>query len=465
MKRPNIVLIYTDQQRWDALGVNGNTEIITPNLDRLAKQGVNFNRYFVNNPLCMPSRVSMLTGQYPSTLKITHMGVPVPDSTVTVAHMLKNYGYITANIGKLHFLPHANRDHRTVHPCYGFDHLEISDEPGSYEDAYRAWVRRKAPEELDKISLGLPPAAAVWQKTMGVQDGIVHPVREPRHAQAFASRDDLTHSAFVSEQTIEFIEQHQNETFMCIAGFYSPHAPWIVPQTYLDLYDQEKLSLPQYPEDINSKRTGERFSDEELRSVKHGYYAMITEVDHYVGKIMEKLESLGIADNTLVVFTSDHGEFLGEYLRYGKGYPAPDCVSRVPLIMSCPQGSSAHGTTTSQLVEGVDIVPTLLEAAGIPMHPQLQGQSVFGVLSGQSVKEKACVITEFHQWKSIRTDRFRYIAEVSGKESLFDLERSALEYENLAEEAEYQEVIAEMRGLLLKKLLQIEAPLPRDWAY
>ena len=152
-KRPNILLLMTDQQRWDAVGANGNPEIKTPHLDRMASQGASFDHFFVQNPVCMPSRVSMLTGQYCSTLRIFQNGAPVPEDTVTLPMLLGNYGYRSANIGKLHFLPHADRDHRDVHPPYGFDHLEISDEPGCYEDAYRAWVRKTAPDQLDLISL------------------------------------------------------------------------------------------------------------------------------------------------------------------------------------------------------------------------------------------------------------------------------------------------------------------------
>ena len=144
MKRPNMLILYTDQQRWDALGVNGNDEIITPNLDALAARGRNFSHHFVQNPVCMPSRVSMLSSQYPSTLGITRMGAPVPEDTLTLPRVLKQYGYRTANIGKLHFLPHANRDHSRPHPAYGFDYLEIADEPGVYADAYRAWARAGA---------------------------------------------------------------------------------------------------------------------------------------------------------------------------------------------------------------------------------------------------------------------------------------------------------------------------------
>ena len=160
MKRPNMLILYTDQQRWDALGANGNNDILTPNLDALAARGTNFSHHFVQNPVCMPSRISMLSGQYPSSLGITHMGVPVPQDTLTLPHALQQYGYRTANIGKLHFLPHANRDHTLPHPAYGFDHLEIADEPGVYEDAYRAWARARAPEQMDAISAGIPPGTA-----------------------------------------------------------------------------------------------------------------------------------------------------------------------------------------------------------------------------------------------------------------------------------------------------------------
>ena len=169
------LLIHTDQQRWDALGANGNPLIHTPNLDRLAAQGVCFDHCFSQSPVCMPSRISLLTGQYPSTLGMQHMAVPVPEDTTMVQHILGGYGYVTACIGKVHFLPHSNRDHRTPHPPYGFDHTEISDEPGCYEDAFRAWVRRKAPDQLEHISLALPPVTKIWQQLLQVDDPIQHP--------------------------------------------------------------------------------------------------------------------------------------------------------------------------------------------------------------------------------------------------------------------------------------------------
>ena len=388
MKRPNILILYTDQQRWDALGANGNGEIITPNLDALAARGVNFTRHFVQNPVCMPSRASMLSGRYPSSLGITHMGVPVPEDLETLPKILKQYGYKTANIGKLHFLPHANRDHREPHPSYGFDHLEIADEPGVYEDAYRAWVRRQAPEQMDKISAGIPPNTRVWQRAMGLENNVVHRGNpEGRYdfdgGIPFAADEGLTHSAFVGEQTSEFIRSAGEAPFFCIAGFYSPHAPWISPRNYLDLYDAEQLTLPDLPTETDRSRPTEPeapFSDAQLRRAKQGYYAMITELDHYVGEILSTLEDCGKAEETIVVFTSDHGEWLGDHLRFGKGYPADDSVSRVPLIVAAP--TARQSRRYDGIVEAVDIAPTLLELAGVQIPPVMQGESLAGIVEG-----------------------------------------------------------------------------------
>jgi len=466
MNRPNILLLYTDQQRWDALRANGNSEIKTPNLDRLADESVNFNRYFVQAPVCMPSRVSFLTSRYCSTLGIETNGVPVSEDVVTLPHMLHNYGYRSGNIGKLHFLNHANRDHRLVHPSYGFDHLEISDEPGSYEDAYRAWVRRVAPDQIDNVSLGLPPATEVWQKTMGVDDGIVHPeTRFSKSATPFPGDSGVTHTAFVAEQTMAFMEQHRDAPFFCVGGFYSPHEPWVAPQEFLDLYDPDSLALPTFPPEIDAQRSDERFSDAELRSARQGYYGMVSEVDHHVGRILDRLDVLGMRENTIVVFTSDHGEWLGEHLRYGKGYPGHDVVSRVPMMVRWPERFPQAGETVSAIVEAVDVVPTLLELAGIQVPYEVQGKSFAGLLEGRTESHRDSALVEGPGWKGLRIDGFRYVVEKDGKESLFDLNKPLGDYENVAGEDAYASVLGEVRVELLRRLIEIERPIPREWAY
>ena len=466
MDRPNILLLYTDQQRWDALGASGHPDIQTPNLDRLCAEGLNCDHFFVQNPVCMPSRISMLSGLYPSTLGIVRNGITVSTDTVILPHLLRNYGYHSANMGKLHFLPHANRDHRDPHPAYGFDHLEISDEPGCYEDAYRAWVQRRAPGEMDSISVGLPPATEVWQRTMQVDDGIHHPeMRFPKEAIPFGSRDGLTHTAFVAEQTMAYVERHRHEPFFCIAGFYSPHSPWVAPQSFIDLYDPQTLSLPTFPEDVDCRRSADAYSDQELRAARQGYYAMVSEVDHHVGRILDYLDAQGLAENTIVIFTSDHGEWLGEHLRYGKGYPAHDCISRVPFIVRWPMGIARPGRTEHDILEAVDVFPTLLDCAGIPVPGHLQGRSFLPLVEGRHSVPRQSALTEGEGWKTVRTETMRYVIETSGRESLFDLEADPDAYYDIAGEPRFAEPLAQIRHHLLTRLLEQERPRPREWAY
>ena len=469
MRRPNILLLYTDQQRWDALGANGNAEILTPVLDGLAADGVSFDHCFVQNPVCMPSRISMLSGQYPASLGIMRNGVPVPEQTATLPNLLRPYGYRSANIGKLHFLPHANRDHRIPHPVYGFDHLEISDEPGCYEDAYRAWVRREAPDQLDLISVGLPPAAYDWQRTMGIQDNIAHRVEGRRfdHGGAIPFRGDAsrTHSAFVAERTIDFLEQQRARPFLCIAGFYSPHSPWVVPQQYLDLYEPSEFDVPPFPSELDRSRGDGIFSNEGIRSATQGYYAMVSEVDHQVGKILACLDETGLREDTIVVFTSDHGEWLGEHLRYGKGYPGHDCVSRVPLIIDWRGSAARDSGTISSLVEAVDLLPTLLDLAGVQTPPQVQGVSLRPIINGDLSCVRRSALTEMTGWKSLRMDGLRYVAEADGRESLFDLQRDPQAYDDVIDKLAYSARLAEARRELIRRVIERERPCAREWAY
>ena len=466
MQSPNILLLYTDQQRFDTIRANGNKEIHTPNLDKLAEDGLNFDHYFVQNPVCMPSRLSFLSGQYPSTLGVTQMGIPVDQEIDIIPHYLKNKGYISGNIGKLHFLPHACRDHREIHPSYGFDHLEISDEPGPYIDAYHSWVKHSNPDQLDKISLGLPPAAEVWQKQMGVNDNIQHPKeRFPLRPLAFRGDSNYTHSAFVAEQTMSFMEQHRDSPFLCISGFYSPHSPWVAPQEFIDIYDPNTLTIPKYPEHIENQRSSSSFTQEELRRAHHGYYAMISEVDHHVGRILNHLDQMGLRDNTIIVFTSDHGEWLGEHLKYGKGYPGHDCVTRVPLIIRWPKSIKNPGRTVSGLIEGVDVLPTLLESVGISVPEKLQGRSFFSSLVDGDWNGRPTVKTEMDGWKTLRNHTHRYILSKNGSEQLYYLPEDPRAYFNCAEDTSQKDSLTDMRLQLLLHELESERPLQRVWPY
>jgi arylsulfatase A-like enzyme len=472
-QRPNILLLYTDQQRWDALGVAGNPEIETPNLDRLAGEGIRFSRHFVQNPVCMPSRASFLSGLYPGTTGILQMGAPWPDSLRLLPHYLRNSGYRTATIGKLHALPHANRDHRDPHPPYGFDELEISDEPGPYEDAYRAWVRARAPEHLHAISVGLPPSAEIWNRTMGVADPVPHPPnRFPKHAVPFGAPDELTHTAFVADRTCAFIDRQGPAPWLCIAGFYSPHSPWVVPQRFLDLYDPAALTLPPAGSRLafdgavpNPDSEDAAFTDDELRAAIHGYYAMVSEVDHHVGVILDHLASRGMAENTLVIFTSDHGEWLGTYGRYGKGHPADDTVSRVPLLVRPPASIAAPPRAIDALVEAIDVLPTILETAAIPVPPHLQGHSLLPVIRGESTGDRTSALTEHRGWKTLRTDQYRYHIDAKGTERLSYLATDPFGTRDVSADPAHRTALGDHRHLLLQRLIERERIVPRTWTY
>jgi len=466
LTRPNILFISTDQQRWDALGASGNPRIKTPNLDALAAGGVYFDCCIAQNPVCMPSRISTLSGRYCSALRITQMAVTVPEETVTLPRILGRYGYHNALIGKLHFTPHSNRDHRVPHPDYGFHHMELADEPGCYEDAYRAWVSKVAPDQLAHISPGLPPAARQWRRVMGISDHIEHPDRLDRGWNAFGGASDVTFSAFVGRQTIEYLKNRRPDPFLCCAGFYSPHSPWIAPQEFLDLYDPADMRLPDFPPDLAQNRPNEAFSDRAIRENTRAYYAMVSEVDHWVGRILETLEEEGLADNTIVVFTSDHGEFMGEHLRYGKGPWAPDVVSRVPLIVRVPEAlGGCSGRTVGDIVECVDIVPTLLDAAGIPVPPDVQGDLLPVTERRPQCAGDGLGLTEWHGGRSLRLPGLRYVAMADGSEMLFDLKNDPWEYRNVADDPEYADALCGARKALIGRMIRIEQPLAREWPY
>lgn len=466
MGQPNILILYTDQQRYDALGCQGNPHIRTPVLDRLAADGLRADHYFVNHPVCMPSRVSFLTGKYPSSLGIYTNGTNVPAHWLTLPRILRAGGYRCANIGKLHFLNHANRDHRRMHPDYGFDHLEISDEPGCYEDAHRAFVRTVAPDQLDKISYGLPPMAELWQKHFS-GPAIAHPQRKVWGARASSCRDDVTHTAFVATRTIDFIQRQARaaQPFLAIAGFYSPHDPWIAPQRFLDLYNPAALPLPAMPEHLFAQRPAHLPDEAAVRSIVHGYYAMVSEVDHHVGRILTALEETDQAENTLVLFTSDHGEWLGEHWRFGKGYPGHDAVSRVPFIVRWPGRIAQPGRTCQDIIEAVDVAPTLLEAAGMPVEPTFQGRSLLPVFTRAAAHERDSALIEFHHARCLRTVGHLYVAHNDGREFLYDQTSPLGTYHDLSEQPQHADLLNQSRRRLLSRMIEAAPRRAQDWAY
>jgi len=452
MKRPNVLLLYTDQQRWDALGASGNPYIHTPNLDRLASRGALFENAFCNAPVCMPSRQSMLSGQYPSVVGCTCNGIEMREDALTVQRVLRANGYCTAQIGKLHFLNHSNRDHRELHPSYGFDHMLLSDEPGCYEDAYIKWVEMHDPAAVALCQASTPPA---W-----TGDPVEAEPRNTHEPYLFRGPETLTHTAFVAEECISFIEQHRGGPFFVIGGFYAPHTPLNPPKRFVDMYDIDSLPLPH----MNPGENRLGLSKAAWRRVKAYYYALVSHVDDQVGRILDALARQGRADDTLVLFTSDHGEHLGDHGRIQKGAPGYDSCSHVPLLM-CYAGGFAGGQRHSGLVECVDIVPTILDYCGIQTPPQMQGRSLRPLLDGKGYEERQSVFIEHRfpfgaSWKTVRTDHYKLCVSGDGRRELYDLRNDPHELCNVAADERYDGTLADMRAELVRRWFDVESQYP-----
>lgn len=470
---PDLLILHTDQWRWDALGCLGSPAR-TPVVDQLVADGVHFDHTVVQSPVSMPSRVSMLTGRYPSSLGITSMGVPVPIGVETLATVLRRRGWRTANHGKLHFQPHANRDHTGPHPSYGFDVLKLCDEPGVYEDDYRAWVRSVDPAAVDSISIGLPPAAALWQQMMGLDPRVMHPDDGPRAdfdgPHPFGANESLTHTAWVATSVLQHLTAlPQDQPSMCIANFFAPHPPFYVPQRFLDLYDRSALPLPALDDHERAEQQSTELTDARLREIKHGYFAALSELDHHIGRILEGLEALGRADRTMVVLLSDHGEWLGDHLRLAKGYPADDPVARVPLVMRWPNGIVRPGRRVSDVVELTDVMPTVLEALGIPVPTDVQGQSLLSALRDEPLDRLDIAITEHERWTSVRSSTHHYLVHEDGRELLWDMIEDTTEHRELGQDRGQDPVVhtalTRHRRLLLQRQLQARRELPRTYPY
>lgn len=480
MNRPNVLLLYTDQQRWDTIGYGGvahylgNPHIHTPNLDRLARDGILFANAFCNNPVCMPSRQSMLSGQYPSTLGCVTNGIEMPQEVWTLPRILQPYGYQTANVGKLHFKNHAHRDHREPHPRYGFDTLLLSDEPGCYDDAYIKWVEMRDPAQVEACRVSTPPA---WE---GVP--VVKQPRNTHEPYIFAGSEHLTHSAFVADQTIEVLERRNAaQPFFTIAGFYAPHTPLNPPARFVDMYDPATLPLPHFDESPGDVPwQGMDLAPDHWRKIKAYYYALISHVDDQIGRVLDYLDASGLRDDTLIIFTSDHGEHLGDHGLIQKGPPGLGSCAHVPLIV-VPPGSpgGVDKRVEPAIIEAVDIAPTILDLCGVQSPPFFQGRSFRPLLDAAAGHEvyvpRSSAYIEFRDpfrssWKTVRTRDHTYTMHTDGRnhhpattptaELLFDLATDPHEQRNVAPDPEYARALEAMRAELLRRWFTVENQYP-----
>ena len=430
-KQPNILLITTDQQHYSALGAI-NAAIRTPSLDRLCREGTRFDRAYCPSPVCTPSRASIITGLYPSQHGAWTIGVKLPETVPTVGAMLSAAGYRTGLIGKAHFQPlHGESLERqpTLRdldfwrgfngPWYGFDHVELTRNHADESHVgqhYAIWMEAKG--LADWQDYFQPVSGELPDKAPRRLPGTPYWARRDRHWQL---PERFHYTPWIGERTCAFIDDcvEAETPFFLWASFPDPHPPYTVPEPWASMYDPREMEpgrLMQGEHEHNAPHfgmtqevapdfsawhdpheahgcTSHLYPEDELKKDIAAYYGMMSFLDREVGRMLDHLDRLGIAETTLVVFTSDHGHFLGQHGLVAKGPFHYEDMLRVPFIVRQP-GSVPAGRTSPAIQSLVDLTPSFSEVAGLGAPDNLQGVSQMRVWQGDDAAARDFAIVE-----------------------------------------------------------------------
>jgi arylsulfatase A-like enzyme len=467
-QRKNVLFIISDDLN-NFIGSYGDPRARTPNIDRLAQRGVLFERAYCQFPLCGPSRNSMLTGLYPNSTgilrnaQIFRQTIP---SHISLPQAFRREGYFAARIGKLY--------HYNVPKSVGTDG---HDDPGSWElELNPAGVDRM--EEEDEIFSLVPGSFG------GMLSWYASPRPDEEHTDGLIATE--------AEWVLERFARRPERPFFLAVGFFRPHTPYVSPSPYFDFYPREKMPLGEPfdpnppgvpPAALMSHKAGhDRLDDELRRQCLQAYYAAITFMDAQLGRVLDALDRLGLAENTVIVFTSDHGYHMGEHGLWQKMSLFEESA-RVPLIIAAP-GVGRQGEIASAPVGLIDLYPTLAELCSVAAPENLQGQSLVPMLQDPSDPGRGWTLSQVTRGGvraarnpnpnqsvgargrqyfgySLRTPRWRYTEWDSGEEGvqLYDHENDPREKTNLADRPEHRETVATLSRQLREA---VQATYPED---
>jgi choline-sulfatase len=473
-KRPNVLWICTDQQRFDTLGCYGNPFVRTPHLDRLASEGALFERCYSQSPVCTPSRASFLTGRYPRTTRARQNGQNIPADEVLVTRLLADRGWSCGLSGKLHISVCNPKATKFMEPriADGYSQFHWSHHAGGGwpTNEYHLWLRERGeryqtpPHPASRhIRVGMPP--------------------------------ELHQTTWCADKAIAFVESHAEAKapWLFSVNIFDPHHPFDAPERYLEPYlaRLDEIPLPNYVEgELDDKPVFQRIdhdgaygsrkdhrwsemSDKDHRLVRASYWAMCDLIDAQVGRLLETLERTGQRDNTLVIFASDHGEMLGDHGLYWKGPYFYEPALRVPLIVSWP-GVLEGGRRCGALVELMDLAPTLLDAAGLERWPGMQARSLWPLLTGQAPPDRLHddVYCEYYnampwhkapqaQCTMVRSERHKIVVcHGTGDGELYDLESDPNETRNRWNDPAFAGLKTDMLRRLCDRMSFTVDPLP-----
>ena len=491
MAQPNFVFVLTDQQRRDSLGCYGNQVAETPHLDTLAAESIVFDRLFTANVVCAPSRASIMTGRYPSCHGVVTNGVQLSQREITLPAALAENGYRTAAAGKIHLAPHGNPDPKRYPvpsgnyespesvaywqsgrslpmPYYGFQQVRMCAGHGyDWTDYYRhLFTRDPRLLELFKLENALTPptgAPGSWKSALP----------EEHHS-----------TTWVADEAIKMLQEfsQRSDPFFLFVGFPDPHAPYCPPAPWCDMYDPADVPMPnRHRDEIQQgssyyrrrhKQYAEAFGfqpvdmpDPYIREIIAHTYGMVSLLDKHIGRIIDAVNSLGLRENTVIIFTTDHGEHLGDHWFIYKVVEY-DELMRLPSIFSWPTQFRPPGRYDG-IVSHIDLMPTVLDLAGIELPHGVQGISFRPALEGGKFTGRPCALIEddnadqVNFASTIWTPEYRLTYRLPDAEGdLFDLGNDPNELVNRWHDPSYRSVRNEHVELLLRANIESSDPKP-----
>jgi choline-sulfatase len=446
--RPNVLFVAVDDMRDWTVGLGGYAgKVHTPNQQRLAKMGVEFTHAYTASPVCCPSRAAVMTGLMPYTSGIYNNGQwwkPHMPDLVTVPLHFRAHGYKVAGAGKIF---HHTAGNNPPYQWDEFQRLVFADDP---------WYR-SAKLNYPWSKVGPPPEGFPFSDVKGLP-----------HENDWGSLPGKDETDYDDAKTvdfaIEYLQRKQTKPFFLACGIFRPHLPWYVPKKYFDMYPLDEIKLPKAPTDDldDIPKEGQalakaRRSDLEKITAagkqKHAvqaYLASITFADAQFGRLLDALEASDYADNTIIVFWSDHGWHLGEKQHWHK-MTLWEAATRVPFLITAP-GAAKAGGRCDRPVSLVDIYPTLIDLCGLTPKPELDGQSVAPLLRDPDApRERPAVIAYKRGQCAVRSQRWRYIRYENGGEELYDHDSDPNEWTNLARKKKHQAVIADLARWIPKE--------------
>jgi len=456
VKPPNVLFLVSDDLN-NMLGCYGDPLAKTPNIDRLAARGVRFDRAYCTFPLCGPSRNALLTGLYPNSTgilanqQIFRQTIP---SQVSMPQAFRQAGYFVTRIGKMYHYNVPNSIGTNGH-----------DDPGSWEMELNPAGVDRLEEESEIFSL-LPGQFG------GTLSWYASPKSDQYHTDGLMADD--------AEWVLERCAKRKDRPFFLAVGFFRPHTPYVSPKTYFDLYPEKEMPVVQGVKEDQTdipkpglgsyKKEQDKLTDDLRRKCRQAYYASISFMDAQVGRVVDALDRLGLAENTIIVFTSDHGYHMGEHGLWQKMSLFEES-SRVPLLIVAPgavmKGAAAKGAVASSPISHIDLFPTLSELCGVKTPANIQGQSLVPMLKDPTVAGRGWAITQVSRGGgrlraavttnvssegnrffgySLRTPRWRYTEWDEGQKGreLYDHDNDPREITNLADKAEFSKTVEEL---------------------